>query len=806
MTTIQDQLNLEKDMMELGERKFRDSIGGENEFESAHIQKIVKNIIEPYSKFIEKQVKELKTENKRGVKAPLLTLMTKEIYVNPAKKRVKNDKEEYEYVDLDRTFRYSQVSFIVIRGIFMCLRENNRKRLTAAASLIGNQINSNILKDQKLSDGDCIRIGVTLINILIRNFQEWFMVEENSSGILTAPYDYFDRKSKNKEYLIIPSDRFERECAEMIEGIAEISTVIYPMIMKPESWTETGKNGGFYSEQLKRNIIKKKHINEASNINNDIAAAVNVVQSTPWVVSTDVLEVVEKLNSNKPSTLEKTFPLDVEDDPVRPYSEELLYGDMDAEQKREHQKWSRKIKKNNNLRQAKKSIDLSREASIKQAQMFKGYDKIYFPHDLDYRNRMYSICMTGLNTQGADIQKGLIKLANSRRVETENGVKWLKINMANLMGWDKLKLAERVDKVEEHEEMIRDVVKDPIKCQLWHDWDKPIQGLSAAIEYVKWLDDDGAYLNTHVQLDGLCNGVQHLAAITRDHNVAAHVGLIKTEERGDVYGLVSDEVILNIRGGGRMAEEWISSKLIDRSLTKTPVMTRSYGAKLYGIKEGIQDYILEKNMENHFRDSFKAGNWMGQCVWDAMGSSLRGPMAFMEWAQLCSGLLAEANLPMIWFNPIGGLCKQSPMVTKRTDIRVNIDGKRLRHIIQKPTNKISKPKSESSSSPNLTHGNDGSHLGLTVNICSKSRRHRIDDFAMVHDSFGAAPDDAEFLLLSAKKSWVSMYGNTFWPDKWHQQWSNQIRESGITELELPKFELYGNLKAEDVMDSDFFFA
>ncbi len=417
--------------------------------------------------------------------------------------------------------------------------------------------------------------------------------------------------------------------------------------------------------------------------------------------------------------------------------------------------------------------------------------------------------MTGLNTQGADVQKGLIKFGNARPIRTKNGVKWMKINMANLIGFDKLTLSERVTKADECEDMIREVVRNPQKCTLWHHWDKPIQGLAAAIEYVKWLDNPDTLLNIHVQLDGLCNGVQNLAAITKDDNVAPHVGLTWTPERGDVYQHVCNGVIDDIKGHGALATEWLESQLLDRSLTKTPVMTRSYGAKLYGIKEGIQDYIDEKKMTSHFSDSFKAGNWMGERTWDAMGSNLAGPMAFMDWVQACAGIMAKAGkngLPLIWDNPIGGQCTQSPKVTKVKRVEVRINGQVVQYQIQSPTNKISKPKSESSSSPNLTHSCDASHLMLTVVYCVEEG---ITDFAMVHDSFGCHPDDAETLLLCAKRAWVKMYGGDVnLPRKWYEQWIRQGLDKGIN-LELPtpeEFIKFGNLKAEDVMKSDFFFA
>jgi DNA-directed RNA polymerase len=799
----QTQLELEKQMLDLGEKKFRATIGKDGEeFDSVHIQKIVKDMIEPFSEIISDNVNQEREAYLRGHKAPIVKLSEKEVYTNRGTKKDKDG----NVIELDATILPIQISFIVIRSIFICLREDDKKRMMSAATVVGKALNSNIIKEDRFSDTEYIRIGTVLINLLITSFPKWFKTEVNVAGILTSPYDFFERDSKNKEYLIIPSEEFLKMCENIIEGIAEMATVIFPMIEKPEPWTEFGQNGGFFSPQLKKNIIKRMQPTEHSGINKTISGSINAVASTPWMVNDFVNGVMVELNKSKPDTLAKTFPLDVEATPAKPYGDDLKYADMDEEQKKEHQLWSRRAKKLTKDRQAKKSIDMAREASLIQAGQFKSYPKIYFPHDLDYRKRLYNMCMTGLNTQGADVQKGLIKFATPRQVETENGVRWMKINMANLIGFDKLRLDERVRKCNEHEDIIRDVVKNPLGCTLWHSWDKPIQGLAAAFEYVKWLNNDQAYLNLHVQLDGLCNGVQNLAAITKDHTVAPHVGLVWTPERGDVYQYVIDDVIKQIGGTCSMADEWLLSELLDRSLSKTPVMTRSYGAKLYGIKEGVQDYIDSKCMSDHFTDSFKAGNWMGEKIWHSMDASLSGPMQFMNWVQSCAGIMAKANLPLIWTNPVDGLCKQSPMVTKKTSIEIKSNGTRIQYYIQKPTGKISKPKSESSSSPNLIHSCDGGHLTGTTDICISKG---IKEFAMVHDSFGSAPDDAATLLHSAKLAWVKQYGgNVNLPRKWFEQWTMQGLEKGIT-LDLPKpeeFIKFGTLKAEEVMKSEFFFA
>lgn len=771
-------------MLSLGEKLYRESLDPSEDFETVHIQKIVKDMFIPFSLIVENAFEdEAKLPRKGGPLPPLSRLKTKPVYINRGKK--------------EECLSPLQIAFLTIRNMFGNLREGAQRENMVNGAL-GKKINENIIEENRYNLSDTIRIGAILNNLLVTSFPKWFVLEyDEASGSYHNPLTFFDKESKNKEYVVTPSEEFMDYCDEMIDAIAEIAVVIFPMVHPPCEWTPEGKDGGFYSERLKCNIVKHKKVSEPSGANSKIATCLNVIQGTPWQVNPFTLEVINGLKRSRPPTLKKVFPKKIDSNPPRPFPEDLQFSDMSDEQKKETQLWHRKLEKLKKDRQAKRSIDLATKASLQQAERFLAEQRLYFPHDADYRFRIYNKCMTGLNTQGNDIQKGLIRLANPRPVVTDAGVRWMRINLANLMGKDKLKLEERVQYVLDSEDLIREVVSRPRDVNLWHGWDKPVQGLAAALEYVKWLENPEEPLKIHAQLDGLCNGVQHLAAITRDHEVAPHVGLVPTNERGDVYGFVCEEVLRQIKDGGELAEEWITSQLMDRSLTKTPVMTRSYGAKLYGIKEGIQEYIDEAEMTQHFSNVFLAGNWMGERVWDSMTASLKGPMSFMDWVQTCAGILAKAGKPMRWTNPIGGNCIQSPFVDKKTRVEVRINNRRVDYKINVPTRKIDKSKAESSSSPNVIHSCDASHLAMTTNL---AHERGVNEFAMVHDSFGCHPDDAPALLLSAKESWIDMY-RTDWMRVWYEEWCAQLGSN-----DLPEPPPMGDLNIEDVMGSDFFFA
>jgi DNA-directed RNA polymerase len=80
------------------------------------------------------------------------------------------------------------------------------------------------------------------------------------------------------------------------------------------------------------------------------------------------------------------------------------------------------------------------------AQSFKNVNCLYFPHNLDFRGRTYPI-PPHLNHMGADISRGILEFAEGEKLGP-NGLYWLKVHLANVMGKDKITFPERVKYVE----------------------------------------------------------------------------------------------------------------------------------------------------------------------------------------------------------------------------------------------------------------------------------------------------------------------------------------------------------------------
>lgn len=88
-------------------------------------------------------------------------------------------------------------------------------------------------------------------------------------------------------------------------------------------------------------------------------------------------------------------------------------------------------------------------------------DTFYLPHNLDFRGRAYPI-PPHLNHIGDDLSRGLLVFADAKPLG-ERGLRWMKIHLANLYGYDKAMFDERVKWADDHMEQIVHSATNPLE-------------------------------------------------------------------------------------------------------------------------------------------------------------------------------------------------------------------------------------------------------------------------------------------------------------------------------------------------------
>ena len=699
------------------------------------------------------------------------------------------------YRDVPRNSLGKRLSNTIVRNITLSISSN--KKLTQAKK------EGLLAKVEKYTP-----VGFSLLTMFIESYPEYFLIKQVHND-----------KSKNSErratYVVAPTESWSKMMEANMEIYAFTNHSNKPMIHSPRDWDYQGSNGGYYSKELSI-PIHKVHANKAKNdkhysvASKEVIDAVNVIQATPWKVNTDVLDVLVKLSLDPPKSLKDVFPAKPEmlDKLEIKWMDKDDFDKLPKEEKRKLRNHTDKIKHISDRLAAKKSIDIGTISTIIQAKEYMNDTVLYFPYSIDYRGRIYSQAMSGLNPQGSDLSKGLLKLARGRKITTEAGRRWYVINLANLIGYDKLTLNAKVEKVYSMIDQLRLVANDPIAYPFWHDWDKPCQGLGACIEFIKWIDNPSIKVHTHVQLDGRCNGLQHLTSLSRDEKIAPHVGLVPTTKGGDIYQYVCDGVVEEIdrilRAGTshdnyRLAKEWKHSGLLNRSLSKKPVMTKSYSATLYGIKDGVKDTILDARKEEHFTDLIPSANFMGQLLWETMDKYLYGATATMEWFKSVAKAIGKVDRPLTWVSPSGMNCYYAPRKMKSKSYNIVHNRKQTAYRVLEATPEIDSKKLVSSIAPNIIHSFDAAHLVLTANLCAKKG---IKDFAFVHDSYGTHPDDTQLLLDLTKETFIEIYSVD------HLKRLEEEFKINYPESEIPSVAenlSYGSYTVDQVKESDYFF-
>jgi hypothetical protein len=236
----------------------------------------------------------------------------------------------------------------------------------------------------------------------------------------------------------------------------------------------------------------------------------------------------------------------------------------------------------------------------------------YLPWKADYRGRIYA--QTPYFTpQGGDLQRALLEFTNGQ-VLTDSGASALRRHGANLVKRERLlkdlgidgrpviTFDERERWVSAHESEILASAESPLTESFWREVaDKPMQFLAFCLAYQQWHTHPELPVYLPVQIDGTCNGLQHIAALTGDVALAEAVNVFPHENGlpADIYnglaavarqtlGTLTDSKSLGIK----LADTWLAADSarrdwLNRKTAKKVVMTIPYGASKNAQARGV---------------------------------------------------------------------------------------------------------------------------------------------------------------------------------------------------------------------------
>jgi len=578
-----------------------------------------------------------------------------------------------------------------------------------------------------------------------------------------------------------------------------------PMIVEPKPWT--GWNNGGYLHYP--NPILRLPMGDASGKDYFLAAdskgdmgqlyaGLTALSKVPWKVHQGVFQVqLEAWNTGE--TIANFAPLNPEMDlPAEPAE------GADSNAKRQ---WLMKLRELENKRAGLHSKRCFQNFQLEIARTVVN-ETLYFPHSLDFRGRAYPI-PPYLNHMGADNVRGLLVFAEGKELG-EHGLRWLKIHLATVAGFDKASLDERVQYTENHLDEIYDSVRNPLGGKRW--WleaEDAWQTLAACFELTEALEspDPTKFLSTiPVQQDGTCNGLQHYAALGGDVIGARQVNLEPGDRPADVYTAVAEAVKEEVRKDAA-AGNAIAQKLdghLTRKCVKQPVMTNVYGVTFFGAKEQVAkqlDVLFPKASD--FDDGItlrQMSHYIATKIFKSLGSMFGGAQAIQHWLGQCADRIAtcltpeqikqltlpeeekekkpvkakggpkykakkavpsdkrelEAAKPLfkstvVWTTPLRLPVVQPYRKSKSTEIKTNLQALHLHE--PQVWDPVSKRKQLQAFPPNFIHSLDATHMLLSALKCNEVGM----TFASIHDSFWTHACDVNRLSVLLRDAFVEMH-------------------------------------------------
>jgi DNA-directed RNA polymerase len=636
------------------------------------------------------------------------------------------------------------------------------------------------------------------------------------------------RSGKHSSKAIV---RFTEGTKEWLEKQNEyhalLRPVYLPMVVEPKPWINYD-NGGYLDNSKARVpfIMTRAKADDRDTYDlTDALEAVTLIQSTPFRVNHAVYDVMHAVWSAG-SGIGRVPPKHAEDgraslpgippemlDPLGKVKPEM----RETKAYRDLMRLRRDAYKFNSLFTAEVD-DFAR-----LMRLAGDYRELTFwhPHKLDWRQRCYPVCNL-LSPQGDQFNRGLIEFARGKRMgESENSAAWLAIHGANTYGVDKCSFEDRVAWVEAHQSEIITAALDPLGDgkEFWTGADggaKAWPFLAFCCEWEAYLRE-GAEFVTHlpVALDGSNSGLQHLSAMVRDVDGAAATNVSPSETPADIYTEICDRVTAKLRlNADQLASIWLAAG-IDRKVCKQPTMTYTYSATLKGMEGQIKNALheLDRKAQSHGKPSYltftdptqsnaDAAHFLAPIVLDAIKDRLPRAAAAMDFLVESARVVAALDLPVRWMTPAGVPVVQ--FYPKHTEVKksVFVAGRRHRITIQRAsTTKVDKRATSFGISPNFVHSMDSTHLLWTVLFANDE--YGIEDFSMIHDSFGTHATDCDRMAYSLREMFVRLYdGNRL--AEFHAELASRLPPEVAATLPEPPEQ--GPLDLSVVRESRYFFA
>ncbi|KAH7353629.1 DNA-directed RNA polymerase [Plectosphaerella cucumerina] len=643
------------------------------------------------------------------------------------------------------------------------------------------------------------KVGAALLSALIDTAKIKVIKEHPETKTLISQYQpAFSHASQLRRGKKIGMVLLNKELVSIMrrEPQGDFLAKHLPMVVPPDPWS--GFDKGAFLEST-AHLVRVKNGDKDQRIYTEAAIArgdmdqifkgLDVLGKTGWRVNTPVFDVMlEAWNSGV--ALANIPPLHP-DIPVPPEPDA-------SEDPSERRNWIRAVKSAENERSGLHSVRCFMNFQLEIARAFRN-QTFYFPHNIDFRGRAYPL-PTYLNHMGADHVRGILRFAKGKELG-ESGLKWLKVQLANVYGFDKASLKERESFAMDNLVNIFDSANNPLDGNRW--WlkaESPWQCLAACYELKAALElPDPTKFVSHlpVHQDGTCNGLQHYAALGGDTWGAKQVNLEPGDRPADVYSavanIVKDYITEDVAAGNVFAKA-VDGK-ITRKVVKQTVMTNVYGVTFQGAKKQVckqLDALYPDLPKTSGYDNIMLASYIATLVFKALSSMFRGAHDIQYWlgeigGRVCRALsveqlerisadgvisspsstkrfkitekkrgetevlLEQFRATIVWTTPLRMPVAQPYRKSGTRVIKTSLQDLSL--TVPERSDPVNRKKQLQAFPPNFIHSLDATHMLLSALEC----RDLGLEFAAVHDSFWTHASDIDSMNRVLRDAFVRIH-------------------------------------------------
>jgi DNA-directed RNA polymerase len=310
-----------------------------------------------------------------------------------------------------------------------------------------------------------------------------------------------------------------------------------------------------------------------------------------------------------------------------------------------------------------------------------------------------------------------------------------------------------------------------------------------------------------ISFDGTCNGIQHLALLSRDEEAGRLVNLADTDTPQDIYlvvtrdvmKLLEDEDSRLLNGKNAWCFSWWRKRLAElnekqkRKLFKNPTMTFPYSVTVAGMADKIVETYAELFDGNEPWPA--AATFLARAVRLACQDRLRGPVRIMKYIRELALYRFNQGKFLEWRSPTGFPFVNMYQVPTVIDIDLGSGGVRSRYTVADgalPEMRMAKMRN--AASPNFVHSLDASHLIRTV-LAANSEGIR--DVLTVHDSLACLAPHARRFGQLIRRDMAMLYavGDPL----------AALRAANVDDPNLYPLPPRGNLDPLGIQNAEYFF-